>query len=555
MVGNFSKKSLRFVTSLSIAFSSTLISLTPAQAAITSVTATGTSPSICNQTGTNLGTNAGDVTAERIAGGDCVIKFNTAGISYSWTAPYNVTSISVLVVGAGGGGGAGGFNNIDNQGGGGGGGGGGGQVTTATYSSITASQSFSVSVGSGGAGATTGGISSSSWAGSNGRDGGSSSFSSTSAAGGKAGYGGGAWELSASGSTACNNSRSFTIDGSSIYYIDGVGGRSGASGNSANGGVLPFCSTDSTLGRGGAGASGSGNGGTATRLTSRTGTPNAAGVGTTNSLTGSSVEYGTGGVGGVGGMSNPTSTQGAAGSRAGMGGAGGTGSRADNNSSTGALGGAGAAGLVVVRYTPDTTAPTITSSSTFDMNENIAVSTTAATIRTNESATITISATGDFAKFTITVSDTTTALIRFISSPNFEIPADIGADNSYSLTVNAADLYGNSSSQNITIRVLDVNENPGLSGTPYKGQQVTITVSVGAPGTVRFFANGKRITNCLARPTSGSNPSITATCNWKPAVQGRVSLTSTLTPSNISLPVETTPPTIVQVLKRTNNRG
>jgi hypothetical protein len=272
-------------------------------------------------------------------------------------------------------------------------------------------------------------------------------------------------------------------------------------------------------------------------------------------LTGTTVEYGTGGLGGVGGTGNPTSTQGSAGSRPGMGGAGGTGSKANDNSTQGALGGAGAAGLVLVRYTPDTTAPSITSASTFDLNENISTSTTAATIRTNESATISIVSTGDYAKFTITFSDSTTALIKFIASPNYEQPTDIGADNSYSLSISAADLAGNTGSQSIVIRVLDVNENPGLSGTPYKGQVVTITVAVSSPGTVRFFINGKRIPNCLSRATSGSIPNVTATCSWRPNVQGKASITTTFTPSNIALPTETSSPTVVQVLRRSNNRS
>jgi hypothetical protein len=527
-----------------------------AQAAITSVSATGTSATVCNQSGTNLGNSAGDVTAERLAGGDCVIKFNTSGISYSWTAPNNATSLSVLVVGGGGGGGGGGFNSVNSAGGGGGGGGGGAQVITTSISNVITNQSISVSVGAGGAGGSYGGRSSSSWAGANGRDGGASNFGSTSANGGGAAMGGGGQTLQSSpNANTCNTGRPLTLDSYNVYYNDGIGGLGGASGNGTYASVFPYCNTTASTGQGGSGASGSGDGGAPTRLTTVTATPNAAGVGTSSSLTGTTVEYGTGGLGGVGGTGNPTSTQGSAGSRPGMGGAGGTGSKANDNSTQGALGGAGAAGLVLVRYTPDTTAPSITSASTFDLNENISTSTTAATIRTNESATISIVSTGDYAKFTITFSDSTTALIKFIASPNYEQPTDIGADNSYSLSISAADLAGNTGSQSIVIRVLDVNENPGLSGTPYKGQVVTITVAVSSPGTVRFFINGKRIPNCLSRATSGSIPNVTATCSWRPNVQGKASITTTFTPSNIALPTETSSPTVVQVLRRSNNRS
>ena len=271
--------------------------------------------------------------------------------------------------------------------------------------------------------------------------------------------------------------------------------------------------------------------------------------------TGSSVEYGTGGVGGAGGVGNPTSTVGATGTRAGMGGAGGTGSRADNNSSTGALGGAGATGLVMIRYIPDSTTPSFTSASTFEVNENIATSTSAATIKTDESATVTISATGDYADFSIVFSDSVTAQIKFLNSPNYERPDDSGGDNIYNITLSAADLNGNTGSQAISIRVLDVNENPGISGPVYKGIETTITISVGAAGKVRFFANGKRIATCLSKSTTGSNPNVTASCLWKPSTHGRIAITAIITPTNISLPIETSSPTNVVVLKRSTSRN
>lgn len=527
-----------------------------AQAAITSISATGTSAAACNQTGANLGNSVGDVTAERLAGGDCVVKFNTSGITYSWTLPYNIASISVLVVGGGGGGGGGGFSSVNNAGGGGGGGGGGGQVSTATLSGLSANQVFSASVGAGGSGGAYGGRSGSSWAGANGRNGGSSTFGVTTASGGGAAMGGGAHTLQSSpNANTCNTGRPLTLDSFAVYYNDGIGGLGGASGSGTYASVFPYCNTSAATGQGGSGASGSGDGGAPTRLTTVTATPNAAGVGTSHSLTGTTVEYGTGGLGGVGGTGNPTSTQGGAGSRPGMGGAGGTGSKANDNSTQGALGGAGAAGLVVVRYTPDVTAPSIISASTFDVSENVSTSSVAATIRTNESATISIVSTGDYAKFTISFSDSTTAHVKFVASPNYEQPTDLGTDNVYSLSISAQDFAGNTGSQSIEIRILDINENPGLSGTPYKGEFVTITVAVSNPGKVRFYINGKRIPNCLARATSGSNPNVTASCSWKPSVHGRASITATLTPTNLALPAETSNPTIVQVLKRSNNRN
>ena len=177
-----------------------------------------------------------------------------------------------------------------------------------------------------------------------------------------------------------------------------------------------------------------------------------------------------------------------------------------------------------------------------------------ATIKTDESATITIQSTGDYARFTITFSDTATALIKFVASPNFEIPVDAGGDNIYNLTLNAVDSFNNSQTQNILIQVLDVNENPTISGTADKGLSISITLNVGAVGKVRFIANGKKIPNCLSIGTSGSLPSVTATCSWKPNVQGRVSLVAVTTPTNGGLPTETSSPTFITVYKRTNSR-
>jgi hypothetical protein len=77
-----------------------VISVPPANAA--TVTATGNDASYCNQT---VDVNTG-VTAERLANGDCVVKFSTASTNISWTVPTGVTSVNLLVVAGGGGGGS-----------------------------------------------------------------------------------------------------------------------------------------------------------------------------------------------------------------------------------------------------------------------------------------------------------------------------------------------------------------------------------------------------------------------------------------------------------------
>ena len=64
--------------------------------------ATGTNPSICNQT---VGNNA-LVSIVRDSSGDCIMTFNSAGSNTTWFVPSNLNGIpiQVLAVGAGGGG-------------------------------------------------------------------------------------------------------------------------------------------------------------------------------------------------------------------------------------------------------------------------------------------------------------------------------------------------------------------------------------------------------------------------------------------------------------------
>jgi VCBS repeat-containing protein len=326
-------------------------------------------------------------------------------------------------------------------------------------------------------------------------------------------------------------------------------------------------------------------------------------------------------------------------------------------------GGAGGSGIVIAVYTFDNTAPTITSTATFSTAENVTTSTNVATIRASESVTITISGGNDSARFTITFSDSQSANIRFVNSPNFESPADSGGDNVYNISLLATDSVGLTGSQSITISVTNVNEAPvigalsggvsgtstvnenttslynlsatdvdagttltysltgtdaadftisstgdllfspapdfeaatdsdtnntyivitwvsdgslsdsqtvtitvtninesgtasapSISGTPYKGIAIATTVSVNAPGKVRFFLNGKRIANCLAISTSGSGSSYTATCNWRPAVTGRQSVTSTLTPTSNTFSAVTSPALSTWVFKRPAKR-
>jgi phosphotransferase system HPr-like phosphotransfer protein len=318
---------------------------------------------------------------------------------------------------------------------------------------------------------------------------------------------------------------------------------------------------------------------------------------------------------------------------------------------------------VIAVYNFDNTAPTITSTTSFSTAENVSTSTNVAIIRASESATITISGGADSARFTITFSDSQSANIRFVTTPNFESPADSGGDNIYNISLLATDSVGLTGSQSITISVTNLNEAPiitafaaaetatysvaenstslyninatdvdagttltysltgsdaadfiisssgalsfspapdfeaatdsdtnntyivitwvsdgslsdsqtvtitvtnlnesgsvsapSISGTPIKGISIATTVTVNAAGKVRFFLNGKRIANCLAVSTTGSGSTHTATCNWRPAVTGRQSITATLTPTSNTFSSVTSPALSTWVFKRATKR-
>ena len=80
--------------------------------------------------------------------------------------------------------------------------------------------------------------------------------------------------------------------------------------------------------------------------------------------------------------------------------------------------------------------------------------------RDEEGQTISWSRTGtDAGDFTI---DSTTGVLSFAQRPNFEMPADGGADNVYNVTVRARDTASNTRELEVVVTVTDVNERPDI---------------------------------------------------------------------------------------------
>lgn len=211
---------------------------------------------------------------------------------------------------------------------------------------------------------------------------------------------------------------------------------------------------------------------------------------------------------------------------------------------------------------PDNTAPTFTSSSTFSAAENIATSATAATIQVSESATVTISSGADAARFNIARSETNTAIIKFNVSPDFEVPADVGGNNVYEITLTATDAAANAGTQSITITVTDVVDTSAFNSLTLAGSATTatyrtavvITANISVASKVTFKVNGKILPGCKNKSTSGSSPNIVATCSWKASNRGIVTLTASATPTGAGISTSNSTPVSILVGNRTGSR-
>jgi hypothetical protein len=269
-----------------------------------------------------------------------------------------------------------------------------------------------------------------------------------------------------------------------------------------------------------------------------------------------SVGAGGGGYSGGGNGSNDSS-----GDR-GAGGGGGSYNSGTNQTSTAGSNSSHGYVTISVSSTPDTTAPTFTSSSSFSAAENIATSATAATIRISESATVTISSGADAARFNIARSETNTAIIKFNVSPDFEAPADVGGNNVYEITLTATDTAANAGTQSITITVTDVVDTSTFNSLALAGSATTaafrtavvITANVSVASKVTFRINGKDLPGCKNKIATGSSSSFSATCNWRPSNRGTVVLTAAATPTGVGISSTTSTPVNIMVERRTGSR-
>lgn len=206
-------------------------------------------------------------------------------------------------------------------------------------------------------------------------------------------------------------------------------------------------------------------------------------------------------------------------------------------------------------------APTITTASSASAHsitqaENISSVVTYAATDFDAGASLSFSISGtDAADFAI---NSSSGVLTFAANPDFEAPADSNTNNTYIVVITVSD-GSLSDTQELTVTITNANESasvnaPTVSGNINKGVSTTITVTLNAAGKVRFFLDGKRISTCLARSTTGSYPIFSATCSWKPPVTGRQNLTARVTPTDSSFSATTSASTAVWVTKRANTR-
>jgi hypothetical protein len=201
----------------------------------------------------------------------------------------------------------------------------------------------------------------------------------------------------------------------------------------------------------------------------------------------------------------------------------------------------------------DVTGPTITGTSVVSVAEN---SSSSQTLRTNETATINFNGTYDRAQFTL---DTTTGLLSF-GAHDYENPLDYDLNNQYYVSISATDVAGNPSlTYNFFYTVTNVAEaatlsSISLSANPSKGIAVTLTFTSDVSGKVTFYANGKRIAGCISKSTTGSSPSYSGSCSWKPTTTASTNLYAAISSPTSAFLTTNTSVLTLQPTKRSTTR-
>lgn len=207
----------------------------------------------------------------------------------------------------------------------------------------------------------------------------------------------------------------------------------------------------------------------------------------------------------------------------------------------------------------DTTPPTFPSAETFNVAEN---STAVGTITVSENATITIDGGEDRSKFSLTTLTATTATLAFIIAPDFEVPTDVGANNTYIVVFKAVDTSNNAGYETVTVTVTDVVDTSSFSAFSITGNvtsapyriPISLSATVTVASKVTFLINGKRIPGCVAKLTTGSGSSYSTTCSWRPTQIGFMTIIAQAVPTTAGITGSSSTILRIFVPKRTTIR-
>ncbi|MFM6941644.1 MAG: LamG domain-containing protein [Candidatus Planktophila sp.] len=127
-----------------------------------------------------------------------------------------------------------------------------------------------------------------------------------------------------------------------------------------------------------------------------------------------------------------------------------------------------------------------------------------------------------------------------------------GGGTGWDDSVAGSDLPGGSGGSGVIIlrytSTLNTTFNAPATATYRQASTLSVTTTMAAK--VTFFANGKRIPNCITIATDGAN---SASCNWTPSIRGQVTISVVVTPSLIGVAPATSTAALV-VAKRTTQR-
>lgn len=176
-------------------------------------------------------------------------------------------------------------------------------------------------------------------------------------------------------------------------------------------------------------------------------------------------------------------------------------------------------------------------------NASFSGSTSFSNLAATNCKSLTLGETGNASAISVPTTLTVSGPIT-INSGTLSIGGALTASDS-TITLNASGSITQSAAMNGFLNVSSASNRVEFR------KSVVITASFPpVPGKITFFANGKKISGCIARPTTGSS----ATCNWKPTQRGSSIITGQFNPTAGGTFVNSTRPINVGVTGRTSSR-